>query len=436
VVQISQSGMKFFVKTANHRCWNPMVKEASRFEVQKLLKPASFDRLMTEGYITLTVDPVATEQVTEKIASVADQVGIYRVWSGPQAIEGIVIPKMMTLDGTPMESQLLFGQERHAFQEKIAGVLERDVTLIGTKPRGLGVFFYQEGGKGFAYEPVYIDHETEITHGTEKVAQYVGRRAATGEHVSFLSVSGLDKLASLGKGEYALPDKMSFLPLNGKQIKVASEVDVAHLFEHQKTAGADSVTVHCTEDKTFYLTGVNDEAFRSMQYMPEELEFVLGGLGLTGRQSKDIIKTASRAGQVRVPKTRQVVTEDTRGYEMLKHAAVDVRRFNHVIPKTNLFKEAALLTSPKAQELWKHASVSIPKETVDAILSLNFMTPENASVYMNYLPLLEKSANVLAELLVASRLGMDDVRESAAKNAMTQVAAVIRGLEQLQEKIQ
>ncbi len=103
--------------------------------------------------------------------------------------------------------------------------------------------------------------------------------------------------------------------------------------------------------------------------------------------------------------------------------------------RVDLVKEVALLTSLQAQELWKQASVTLSKESTDAILSLGFVTPENASLYVNYLPDLEKVAGKLAELLVASRLGMDDVRESAAKNAMTQVNAVIRGLETLRERI-
>ena len=104
--------------------------------------------------------------------------------------------------------------------------------------------------------------------------------------------------------------------------------------------------------------------------------------------------------------------------------------------RADLLEETAVLYAPNGQDLWKRASVVLSKETADTILSLGFVTPENASLYVNYLPELEKCASKLAELLVASRLGMDDVRESAAKNAMTQVNAVIRGLEGLRERIQ
>ncbi len=122
---------------------------------------------------------------------------------------------------------------------------------------------------------------------------------------------------------------------------------------------------------------------------------------------------------------------------MLKTAAAHVRKFEQVFDQRfDTFKAVAVLFSAKGQELCKEASIAVPKESADAILSLNFMTPENASIYVNYLPILEKTSSVLAELLVASRLGMDDVREAAALNAMTQVNAVVKGLSQLGEKVQ
>ena len=85
--------------------------------------------------------------------------------------------------------------------------------------------------------------------------------------------------------------------------------------------------------------------------------------------------------------------------------------------------------------LIKEASVIVEKETVDSILALRFLTPENVGMYVNYLPELEKSASKLAEILVASRLGMDDVTEVSAKNALSQMSSVIEGLKSLQSKI-
>ena len=48
--------------------------------------------------------------------------------------------------------------------------------------------------------------------------------------------------------------------------------------------------------------------------------------------------------------------------------------------------------------------------------------------------MLEKVSSKLAEILVASRLGMDDIKEVAAKNAMSQLTTVIDGLSSLKSK--
>ena len=87
-------------------------------------------------------------------------------------------------------------------------------------------------------------------------------------------------------------------------------------------------------------------------------------------------------------------------------------------------------------DLIKEASVIVDKETVDSILSLRFITPENANLFVNFLPDFEKTASRLAEILVASRLGMDDIKETAAKNAMSQLTSVIDGLRVLSSKVQ
>ena len=54
---------------------------------------------------------------------------------------------------------------------------------------------------------------------------------------------------------------------------------------------------------------------------------------------------------------------------------------------------------------------------------------------LDYLPELEKVSSKLAEIVIASRLGMDDIKEVAAKNAMSQLSTVIDGLNSLQSKI-
>ena len=55
-------------------------------------------------------------------------------------------------------------------------------------------------------------------------------------------------------------------------------------------------------------------------------------------------------------------------------------------------------------------------------------------MFVKFIPDFEKTASRLAEILVASRLGMEDIKEVAAKNAMGQLSSVIDGLKRLESK--
>ena len=426
VVQLSFADGEYQIKTANHRCWSPQTEKLTRYEAQTYLGD-KFNDLLSQGHLTFVSDPIA-ESVYEKVASVADRVGVYEVWSGPNQMSGIVIPSVRDLDGRATDLQIFASSAGHAVQEKVAGVLRNELTLPDPEPRGLGVFVDQSG---VALEPVYVLNK--VAHANEvggKVSHYFCKRASTGQEVRLLKVAGLYDVVNLGNSEYAIPDTAKFVALPGSQIRI-SPPDVAQTFEHQKVAST-SVTLRAN-DGTYW---VNAGPFSGNEYNAQEMEFVLGGLGLSGKQARETIKTASAKGKVTIGKTREVLDETARGSEFLKTASASVQKFSRVMPKVEpTYKVAAVLTSPKAQELWKQASISLPKESVDAILSLNFVTPENASAYLNYLPILEKTSSILAELVVASRLGMDDVRETAAINAMTQVNAVVKGLEKLSEKV-
>ena len=132
-----------------------------------------------------------------------------------------------------------------------------------------------------------------------------------------------------------------------------------------------------------------------------------------------MIKKASTKGSVEIAHTRPVIAEE--------HALATI-----------MVKEAKarIDVTPLRADLIKEAGVILDRETADTVLALRFVTPENVGIYVNYLPELEKVSSRLAEILVASRLGMDQVKESAAKNAMSQMQTVIKGLRQLRSSIQ
>jgi hypothetical protein len=425
VVQFGYDSGKFTVKTANHMHWQPKSEVVSRFWVQEQLQPAAFNKLMDQGFVTLAADPVSSTVVSEKIASETGKLGIYRVWSGGKSLDGIVIPRVVDLEGTDLGLQIFANGSSHAMQEKIAGVHRFDVTLEDVEPRGLGVFVYQEGVHAFATEPVRVLNQV----GGDS---YFCKKASTGEEVVLTKSAGLWEVLPTRSG-YAIPASMKFVPLGNSSFKISNE-EAANYWEVQKVA-SEGTRISFSDEMYF----IDAAPFSSGGLTAEDAEFALGGLGIPTAKIPGILKQA-QANPVRLSNVRPVLDAHGSVVSMHKEASInsgkrEAQRFGVEVDAEKLLKSVAGLVSPGAQDLWKEAGVNIPKETVDAILSLNFMTPENASAYLSYLPLLEKTSSILAELLVASRLGMDDVREASALNAMTQVNAVVRGLSKLGEKV-
>jgi hypothetical protein len=431
VIQIIEEGMGYLVKHASSKCFRPVVERRDVLQVQDLIGMEKMAELREQGSMVLTQNPTTSGSRLEKTAQAAETVGVYEALNGAQPILGIVVPRMLTFDGDQIPEGVFAGADSHAIQ-KVAGVHVRDITIPACSPRGRGVFVYQTGAQGIATEPVDITNHTVI----EKVAYYIATRCNTGEQVKLMPTPGLRKIAEVRKGEYAIPSDMVFLPLHGKQIKVMEDAEVINRLESEKVA-MDHNTVGLVSDGTsFSLRGPNAELAGYNQLMSSrETAFALGSLGVPGDAIPGVlVKAASSAIPLQIPGTRRVISEDLAVASMIKKAAAVVPNTDHL--RHDLAREAALLCMPKAHQIYKTASVVLEKENLDAVLSLNFITPENVSVFIESLPDFEKTANKLAEIVVASRMGMDEVRESAACRAMKSLSDVIEGLVEIRDKIQ
>jgi len=87
-------------------------------------------------------------------------------------------------------------------------------------------------------------------------------------------------------------------------------------------------------------------------------------------------------------------------------------------------------------ELIKAAAESGHPETLDAILSLEFVTPQNLRYFTDNIPDFEEASTRLAALLVAVRLGMKDVPEQPVKDALEGLSKTVNKLKIMQAAIQ
>lgn len=101
-------------------------------------------------------------------------------------------------------------------------------------------------------------------------------------------------------------------------------------------------------------------------------------------------------------------------------------------------KEASATLANYPSELRKDtvklAAALEDSETADKILAMNFLNPQNVAIFASYLPQLDESAQKLAEMLMAARMGMAQLDEGAIERAMMNLEEVIQSLKGLEQK--
>ena len=99
--------------------------------------------------------------------------------------------------------------------------------------------------------------------------------------------------------------------------------------------------------------------------------------------------------------------------------------------KVEMAKVSAACKKMK-KKLVKEAAEIDDKQTVDTLLALNFMNPENLSKFVAYIPVFEKCADYLAELTLASRLGLKQVSTATTANCMGKIMETLGDLKKIE----
>lgn len=86
-------------------------------------------------------------------------------------------------------------------------------------------------------------------------------------------------------------------------------------------------------------------------------------------------------------------------------------------------------------ELVKAAAESGHPETLDTILSLEFITPQNLRYFVDNIPDLEETCTRLAALLISVRLGMPHVPEQPVKDALQGLSTTVNKLKLMKSAI-
>ena len=322
-------------------------------------------------------------------------------------VEGVVIPKVINFNMELIDQKIFIGKTMSTIQPAIAGVRVQNSSFRlkdqagDMQPGQTGTLVYQMNpSKALATIPFTI-----VCMSVEPCGK-VCVKAQDLAGVTFKFESSpmtLERIASLGD-KYLVPSEFFWVPMEGFHEISNSQLDFV-----AKTA-SDKLTLISTGYNQYSLSGVDKYAsalgWSSTNLSANQTKFLLATHGL-GKVAEEILTKAKKEGSIKLAYRRPAV--EKRGHsDLLKKFAYNL--------KSNLIKAASFVEN---------------SQSVDSLLSLNFINPDNIAKFVSRLPSLKATISDLAMLLIASRLGVKELPESSLSSAMSRMIDVVNGLETL-----
>lgn len=353
--------------------------------------------------------------------------GEYLVYGpGPEQLTGWGTGRVVNFDGTPANISIFTNGSVCCVQPAIAGMRVGVGDFPPTSaPTGYGSFLVRLDGEMIVYAPVLI----ESTFSTEDSRQGFVCTDQTGMQIALQKIPEVRKASPLGEGAYAIPDTAEFIPLN-------SAVPLLAPGQIMKVAAAslkeNSLVVQYTGEG-FNLSGTPVDSLPESERTNLDkyaAKFLMVTCGVFPKEANRFLyKTARAMGRdMFIPGVRTIKYGPTE-FAREKKAAASLPKIKPVW----LVKEAAAIIQGIAKihysGMVKEGAVALPTtESVDSILSLGLVSPDNVSLLVQELPALEESLRKLCSLLVYTRLGLQGVPELSLQKAVAATEEVLTAL--------
>jgi hypothetical protein len=426
VVQFTKMASgNFKVKWANANAFMPQEAQIDPNAAQKMVGE-DLSKAQPGQTMTVSTERAKKETLDEPAAVPVTEFGNYAVKNADtgDTLVGTVIP-VVDFEMQPLELFVFTDGEHYTAQDSIVGVRQKGpnmgalVTIQSSpQPQGDGVFVYTPQGdtKPFCTQPLTVLARSQGPDGSQQVQAI----DLFGQQLVLHLTPGLVSFEEVGESEYAIPEDMHWLPLNGEPVHLLKE-DQPDVHSDQKQLGGE-VDIKSTGPDEVSLDGLPiAKLARDQKWFIKaaDAEFLLVGMGMAQNEARAAIDKAQTTGSVKLAGLNSIRPLSDIHDEMTKKAAKLLEQYDYNFWSRDLIKEAAALED---------------SETADKILALNFLNPENLSIFASYLPQLDETSSRLAEMLLASRLGMNQVPEGAAERALKNLEEVIQGLKALQAK--
>ena len=360
-------------------------------------------------------------------------------------LEALVIPDIVNFEGKRIKGKAVLSRTHSCFQDNVAGIpypqseaAEKILKPSAIRTGQTGLFVYiGKNGKAIATMPVTIraiEGEwdqilavTDLNGKKFRVRQSWGKAFKKSSLVGDGAVKDLGDrkettnvtLESLGFAEidpdyFIIPDHMMWIPM-----EPMTEVTHTPAEWLEKTAmlkmSMDPVKVRYTGIVYDFSGG----GLPHLEANEDQARALLVNLGADLDKVAHILKKAKHVGRATVHGTQKLDSSQDVVEKMksqIAKIAVACKKM-----KKKLVKEAAEIGGTEIED----------KQTVDMLLALNFLNPENLSKFVAYVPVFEKCADYLAELTLASRLGLKQVNSATTANCMGKLMDILDDLKRI-----
>jgi hypothetical protein len=350
---------------------------------------------------------------------------------------GTVIPNVIDFDQNKKNLKIFVSGTNSSFRTSINGMKIDDIGALtdgDVTPGKFGTFVYEEDGNAIATIPFTIASLSR--DGSEvrlKVYDY------RGEPNIIKIVPGIERIMS--------KDRIIYIPGDMKFVELPGITELADKYTMQKNAeanfiGANTVSIISKNNGKYVIRGLDKYASESDWYFGDldhlKAKFVLMNTGYTEKTAAAILNEADQKNHISIypqyikPTYSEYIEKMSQKWQTKVNPFLD--KINSL--KLNLSKEASEIISAKIKHpllnnFFEKGAALDGEETVDSVLGLNFLNPDNIDVFKDFAPVLREAVSKLCQLTVAIRLGLSNIKEEDTVKAFKAIDRVLINLKRI-----
>lgn len=382
--------------------------------------------------------------------------GIYKViTTSNEQLTGWVFPYAVAFNMQKVPAQIFTDGTNFSVAQQIAGVYQGAGTSLPSEtPQGRGMFYITRNGKAFGLAPVELMGQQQNEDGS---LMYMAKTLLGGNDIQLQTVTTLKIPTQMDETLFGIPADAKWLsfkqPINPLVADPAQATQRAGSFYNQKLQMAQQQAAQQQQQQGKGKGGQTKKAGLTSLYGGTQLGEKTANLAVSVRMTQDGTFTLGGAPFEKLASDFTHFLDYADAEWMLALAGVDPEYtreklahlnrqggmtefnvFRHVSPPEVYVEKVSsrrAFASDLSSFMAKHAAAIGDPMVADSLLSLNFLSSKNLNMFMAYLPQLNGAVNSLVNLLVASRVGLNEIPEAACKDSIESIEKVVAGIKML-----